>query len=743
MDPILAPLNDKQREAVQHTDGALLLLAGAGSGKTRVITHRFAYILKEKHLRLSNILAVTFTNKAASEMKNRISQLVKYDVSGAWIRTFHSMGMMILKKNPEAMGYPKEFVIYDDTDSKNLIRTIMKELQINTESFNPAGVAEKISSLKDNLISPDDFEKMRSSSFDDIAFKVFGEYERNLRKNKALDFPDLIGLPIRILSKNQDILNFYQDLWPYMMVDEFQDTNSAQYKLINLIGSKNKNICVVGDDDQSIYGWRGANVDNIYDFESRYQAKVIALEQNYRSTSVILSAANSVVSKISGRMEKKLWTEKKEGEKIRLIEVTTDRDEARMIVDQIKRFSQKYEYQDFAVFYRTNAQSRIFEESLLSENIPYKIFGGQKFYERKEIKDILAYIKQIVNPFDSASFDRIINVPKRKIGEASQIKIKQLANERNISFIEALLAADEIPQIQKNTVPVIKELGQILLELNQSMDKITPTNFVKILLDAIHYRNYILDFDQDGLDRWSNVEELINSIKEYEEGNPEAFVADFINEVTLQTSVDGLAEDQNRNYVSLMTIHNAKGLEFPVVFICGVVDGLLPHASSSFSQREMNEERRLFYVAITRAKENLFLSYPENRFNYGELMSCLPSPFLKDIPEDLLEHIFKKSSKPAGFVKNTASYRKKTLDKGDKKEIEEYEEENIPEFTGKEQAVQSLSEINQGDKIIHKRFGRGKVTFVSDKFIKVDFEEFGVQNMSGNFLANIRAVKDD
>ncbi len=362
MDPILDPLNNKQREAVLYTKGALLVLAGAGSGKTRVITHRFAYLLREKNLRLNNILSVTFTNKAAGEMKERISLLTGVDTRNAWIRTFHSMGVIIIRSNSGAIGYPRDFVIYDDTDSRNLVKTIMKDMGINPESFNPAGIAEKISSLKDSQISADEFDRIKISAFDNNTLQVYRKYESILRKNRAVDFPDLIILPIRIFEENPEILKYYRELWQYVMVDEFQDTNSSQYGLINLICGENRNICVVGDDDQSIYGWRGANVDNIYDFKDRYEAKVIALEQNYRSTEVILNAANGVVDKIPGRMEKKLWTERRSEDKIHIIETYTDREEAKVIVNIIDNQLSQRNCRDFAVFYRTNAQSRLFEE---------------------------------------------------------------------------------------------------------------------------------------------------------------------------------------------------------------------------------------------------------------------------------------------------------------------------------------------------------------------------------------------
>ncbi|MGA2143287.1 MAG: 3'-5' exonuclease, partial [Brevinematales bacterium] len=549
---------------------------------------------------------------------------------------------------------------------------------------------------------------------------VFKDYEAALRKNKAVDFPDLISLPIKIFSENEKIRTFYRELWHYLMVDEFQDTNRAQYELIRLFCPPSNNICAVGDDDQSIYGWRGANADNINEFRDSYKAKLILLEQNYRSTGVILSAAHSVVEKIQGRIDKKLWTREKSGEKITLIEALTDKEEAGRIVDLINGLLKDYDYRDFAVFYRTKAQSRLFEEELLFHNIPYRVFGGQKFYARKEVKDILSYIKLIINPFDSASFERIINVPKRKIGEATMDKIIRSTGDQNLSFIDVLLGSGEGPLVP---TPAMKELGTVLKELNESSGSITPMNFVKVLIDSVGYKEYILNFDEDGLDRWSNVEELINSIKEYENSNPEAFIQDFINDITLQASTDEMESDDGRDYVSLMTIHNAKGLEFKVVFISGVMAGLIPHSSSLFSNAELNEERRLFYVGITRARERLFLACSESRLKYGTVERCLPSPFLKDIPDEYIniDTSYTRAEEKRRPVISSDSYGEPSGFAGD--------------FHGR--VVSDISEIKTGDIVFHRMFGRGAVTFVSGKLITVKFDRSGVQNLMGNFISSI------
>ncbi len=717
-DPILAPLNEKQREAVLYTEGALLVLAGAGSGKTRVITHRFAYILREKKVKPFNILSVTFTNKAAYEMKERISKLVGYDLSNVWIRTFHSTGLMILRQNPEYISYPRDFVVYDDNDSKALITSILKELNYSKERFSPSAILNKIASLKDDNINIDEFKKSIHSNFEEVVSKVYEEYEKRLRKSKAVDFSDLIILPYKILKENQNLLEKYQNLWHYIMIDEFQDTNVSQYELVKLISEKNKNICVVGDDDQSIYSWRGARIKNIYDFKEKYNAKIIPLEQNYRSTSVILEAANKIVEKIYDRMEKKLWTDKKGGEKIKLYEAYTDKEEARWVVEKIDNLLGEYDLKDFAIFYRTNAQSRLLEEELIYKNIPYRVFGGLRFYARKEIKDILSYIKFIVNPQDWASFERLVDIPKRGVGEATINKIRRLYDE-GFSLLDILLNKYEIERINKSVLEALHNLGEIIYDLYQNKENITPANFVKILLEVIDYKNYLYKNEENPEERWENVEELINSIKIYEGSKKDATIIDYINDITLQSSSDEIGDDEERNYVSLMTIHNAKGLEFPVVFIVGTIDGLIPHSSAITSIHEMNEERRLFYVAITRAKERLFISFSDTRLSFGEVRECIPSPFLKDIPDDLIENIVRKEC-----------WKK---DISEKQQHNKQQHNMIP--------INDYNELTSGMKVFHSSFGEGEVKFASSNILKVNFEDFGIQMLSKNDISKIKVIR--
>ncbi len=747
MDSILQSLNEPQRLAVEHMDGPLLVLAGAGSGKTRVITHRYAYLLHQKRLNLQNILAVTFTNKAAGEMKERIQALTGMDTRFAWIRTFHSTGMQLLRNHSELLGYPRQFGIYDDTDSKGLVKTIMKDMNISTERFNPQSIYHSISKSKDNMIDSETFKEEADSEFSETAAKVYAEYQQRLRKNKAVDFSDLISLPIKIFKENDSIRAKYHDMWKFIMVDEFQDTNTAQYEFLKLITNKEKNICVVGDDDQSIYGWRGARIDNIYDFKDSFHATTIALEQNYRSTKVILEAANQVVRHIPDRMQKELWTERESSEKIRLLEAGRDREEAAYIAANIKDQLNTYTYKDIAVFYRTNAQSRLLEEALLQKNIPYKIFGGQKFYERKEIKDILAYINITLNPHDQVAFERIINVPKRKIGPATALKIIQYADLHGVDFIFTLQQVEQMSGMGGAVTAKIQDLGQILQELHHSFDKMSPMNFVKVLIDAIGYKDYITAFDEDGLDRWSNVEELINSIRQFEENFPDATISDFLSEVSLQATTDDLADDSSRNYVSLMTIHNAKGLEYNVVFLSGVSDGLIPHSISTNSPREKEEERRLFYVAITRAKDLLFMSFPRSRMKYGDIISSQPSPFLQDIPEELLDRevidapVVTTAPTTKGYGRTTQTNKMKSKSYEKPWKESDFNKEIKKEIKTRE--IESLESLSIGDPVYHHSFGVGKISFLSPRMIKVEFDDYGIKVLGGNMTQSLEKVVEN
>ena len=743
MDSLLQGLNDKQYSAVTADDGPVLVLAGAGSGKTRVITHRFAYLLREKRLGMENILAVTFTNKAAGEMKERIAKLTGQSTAHAWVRTFHSTGLLIIRRNPDLIGYPHNFVIYDDADSKDLAGSIMQDFHINTSIYKTGPIVNAIYRAKDNMIGPDEYERGAATEVEKVTAQVYREYEKRLREHFALDFNDLLLMPIRMFRENPRLLEFYQNLWNYMMIDEFQDTNVTQYEFMKLIVARDRNICVVGDDDQSIYGWRGAKIENIYRYERDYSPKVVPLEQNYRSTQLILDAANNVVNKIAGRMEKKLWTDRSGGDRIVLIETMRDTDEAQAVSDLVNDLLTRKSPRDIAVFYRTNSQSRALEEAFIRRRIHYKIFGGQKFYERKEIRDVIAYTRLVINPFDRQSFERIVNIPARGVGPASKTKIVQFAKLSGISYVEAIMRAEEIDGVPKEPSAKIADLGQVLFELNQSIEEITPTNFIKILLDSIDYKKYIREFDENGPERWENVEEFVNSVKTFEmseEGDGKNIV-EYINSIALQTDIDELKEEEEREYVSLMTIHNAKGLEFPVVFITGVNDGLIPHSNSRNSPEQMEEERRLFYVAITRARDNLYMSFSGSRLVYGDVIPTRPSVFLLDIPKELfdekrLTNVYAPSREKPVTARMKVTPRPQKDDSGEGKYIYAGEVKDVSPSV----SIGKMSELQSGDRVRHTTLGTGKVTYVSDKLLKVQFDKFGERTMGGNFLSSIEKI---
>ena len=732
MDSILEGLNDPQKQAVTATEGPLLVLAGAGSGKTRVITHRFAYILDQNKASINNILAVTFTNKAAGEMKERIGGLLGMDTAGAWVRTFHSTGALLMRRHPEAFGYPRDFVIYDDDDSKKLVKSVIKELNIDASAYNANSIHHTVLNAKENMLTPEEQLENATSELEKVSARIYRGYQDALQRNKAVDFTDLITIPLKMFRENPRILGYYQNQWRYIMVDEFQDTNFVQYELIKLICSEHRNVCVVGDDDQSIYGWRGATVENLYDFEKTYEPMIVPLEQNYRSTKTILEAANQVVSRIPGRMSKKLWTDRKSDQRIKLIQSDSESAESRRIVEQIIQLSKQYSYKDFAVFYRTNAQSRSLEEAFLSYRIPARVIGGQKFFERMEIKDILAYLRCIANPFDRIAFERVLSAPARGIGDTTRNKLIAFADANGLHMIEALLRTQELDNVRGATTKACKELGEILLEMNQSLEKLSPVNFVKILIDVIGYKTYITNYDETGKERWENVEQLINGITEFQKRNGGGNIIDYLNEVSLQTSTDELDAEEKRNSVSLMTIHNAKGLEFPVVFISGTVDGLIPLSNSVNSQREIDEERRVFYVAITRAKDILFITYPFMRYTYGETTMARPSPFLDDIDPGLVEHLF-----PPTESQPKAAASRELLEKQEKK-IEIDRKKSIAAIKGMK--ISGLKDLEVGDTVKHPFFGIGKVQFVSERLLEIAFDEFGKRQFGGSMVSGLEKV---
>ena len=632
-------LNPMQKEAVLHTEGPLLILAGAGSGKTRVLTHRVAYLIDEKQVNPWNILAITFTNKAAGEMRERVDQLVGFGAESIWVSTFHSTCVRILRRHIEYLGYNTNFSIYDSDDQKTLMKQVFKVMDVDTKQFKERSVLGTISSAKDKLIGPDEFLLNAGQDFRQRGIgEIYKEYQKRLRKNNALDFDDLIVKTVELFQNNSEILNYYQERFKYIMVDEYQDTNLAQFKLISLLASKYRNLCVVGDDDQSIYRFRGADIGNILSFEETFPgAKVIKLEQNYRSTQNILNAANGVIRHNRGRKDKTLWTANGEGELIRFKQFVTAREEADFVAREIR--DSVYAYQDQAVLYRTNAQSRLLEERCIFYNVPYRLVGGVNFYQRKEIKDILAYLKTIANGVDDLSVLRIINVPKRGIGATTMGKVTIFASEHGMSLYDALREARQIPGIGKAAEKIGTFIGQMeSFRARAQSEDYTIQDLIEGIMDETGYQQELeAEGEVESQTRLENIEELVNKAVSYEEDSEHSTLDEFLEQVALVADIDNMDESENR--VTLMTLHSAKGLEFPKVYLVGLEDGLFPSMMSinSDDKTDMEEERRLCYVGITRAKNELVITSARQRMVNGETRYCKPSRFLEEVPGELLE----------------------------------------------------------------------------------------------------------
>ena len=632
-------LNPMQKEAVLHTEGPLLILAGAGSGKTRVLTHRVAYLIDEKQVNPWNILAITFTNKAAGEMRERVDQLVGFGAESIWVSTFHSTCVRILRRHIEYLGYNTNFSIYDSDDQKTLMKQVFKAMDVDTKQFKERSVLGTISSAKDKLIGPDEFLLNAGQDFRQRGIgEIYKEYQKRLRKNNALDFDDLIVKTVELFQNNSEILNYYQERFKYIMVDEYQDTNLAQFKLISLLASKYRNLCVVGDDDQSIYRFRGADIGNILSFEETFPgAKVIKLEQNYRSTQNILNAANGVIRHNRGRKDKTLWTANGEGELIRFKQFVTAREEADFVAREIR--DSVYAYQDQAVLYRTNAQSRLLEERCIFYNVPYRLVGGVNFYQRKEIKDILAYLKTIANGVDDLSVLRIINVPKRGIGATTMGKVTIFASEHGMSLYDALREARQIPGIGKAAEKIGTFIGQMeSFRARAQSEDYTIQDLIEGIMDETGYQQELeAEGEVESQTRLENIEELVNKAVSYEEDSEHSTLDEFLEQVALVADIDNMDESENR--VTLMTLHSAKGLEFPKVYLVGMEDGLFPGMMSinSDDKTDMEEERRLCYVGITRAKNELVITSARQRMVNGETRYCKPSRFLEEVPGELLE----------------------------------------------------------------------------------------------------------
>lgn len=656
---IVNKLNPSQQEAVLTTEGPLLVLAGAGSGKTRVLTHRIAYLLAEKGIEPSRILAITFTNKAAQEMKERLNQLVGADLRHLWVSTFHAACVRILRKEIAALGYQPNFVIYDTNDQLTLIKNCLADLNIDDKKFPPRSILNVISNAKNMLWDPDRLQDMADNFFQAKAADVYRHYQKRLKELNALDFDDLLMLTVNLFRQYPQVLRYYQQKFQYILVDEYQDTNHAQYMLVKLLAAEHRNICVVGDPDQSIYGWRGANIQNIMDFEEDYpDAKVVKLEQNYRSTQVILEAANAVIANNTSRKPKKLWTDKQGGALITSFEGEDEHHEAHFVAGEIYRQHQEKgrPYKDFAVLYRTNAQSRVLEETFIKNGIPYEIFGGIKFYERKEIKDILAYLRVLANPADALSLARIINVPKRGIGEASWLKLLDYAQEQGCTVFDAVVNAGEIPDLAKRSLNAIEKFGAMMMSFKEKVDKISLTDLAELILKETGYLEELKrENTPEAQTRLENLQEFLSVTHDYDKYSEEKTLDGFLAQISLVTDLDSYAEEDDR--VVLMTLHTAKGLEFPVVFLTGMEEGVFPHNRSMLDDNELEEERRLCYVGITRAEEELYLTRAWQRTLYGNTVYNPPSRFLAEIPEDLIVEGEKAAHKPRAKSPSTAELR--------------------------------------------------------------------------------------
>lgn len=704
---ILEKLNDRQRKAAEKIEGALLILAGAGSGKTRTITYRIAHMIQELGISPYKILAVTFTNKAAKEMKERVEDLIGEDGKRTMVSTFHSFGVRLLRTYGDRLGYGANFTIYDADDQKRVVKGIMKELTVKDKNLTEGMAVSLISKLKEEEVSADDYEKSENKYNMNavVVAEIYRRYNLTLKKNNGMDFSDILINTAKLLEI-PDILNKVQDKFRYIMVDEYQDTNNIQYKIINKIAGKYGNLCVVGDENQSIYGFRGANIQNILDFEKDYpNAEVVKLEENYRSTSVILDAANAVISNNSSARDKKLWTKKTTGEKITLLQCNDGRQEVNIIIEEIiKGKNQGKKYRDFTILYRTNAQSRLFEEGFLRFNIPYKIFGGMQFYQRAEIKDIVAYLAVINNSKDSLNLSRILNVPKRKIGDKSLEKINEFASVNGLTLFEALGRANEIETLTANMKIVLEEFHKMMMELIEMSESEPVSELFDKVIKSIKYFDYLESNYEDSENRISNIEELRNSITEMEKIIETLTLREYLENISLVSATDNLEEE--KDYVKLMTIHNSKGLEFPTVFLVGTEDEVFPGKKADFEPRELEEERRLCYVAITRAEDKLYISYAASRFMYGEESFRTKSRFISELPENLLE------SNIESQFKREAINPTKTPVKHQFKKMITMEDLNK---TYKEYPY------SVGEKVMHKKFGLGVVRGVSDKKVEIDF----------------------
>ena len=734
-------LNPQQYQAVCHYEGPLLILAGAGSGKTRVLTHRVAWLIEEKNVNPWNIMAITFTNKAAGEMRDRVEAMLGGALGGVWVATFHSTCVRILRRYIDRIGFENNFTIYDSEDQKSVIKEVCKRLQIDTKLYRERFFMAEISAAKDEMLSPVDYAlKAQGDQRMQKVAEVYKEYQRQLFDNNALDFDDLICRTVELFQSCPEVLEQYQERFRFIMVDEYQDTNTAQFKLVSLLAAKYRNLCVVGDDDQSIYRFRGANIGNILNFEQFFpDAEVIRLEQNYRSTQNILNAANAVISHNKGRKEKTLWTDNGEGEKIRFRQFMNSFEEAEYVAGIIsqKVGAGKWKYGDCAILYRINAQSRMFEEKFLYANVPYKIVGGVNFYSRKEIKDVIAYLKTIANGKDDLAVRRIINVPKRGIGATTISRVQDYATEHGASFYDALRVAETIPGIGKS-VAKLQAFVQMIQVLRTKQEFYKVKSLIEDILEQTGYMKELqAEGTDEALDRMANVDELLNKAALYDEKTENPTLDGFLEEVALVADIDNLEEDAD--HVVMMTLHSAKGLEFPVVFMVGMEDGVFPSyiSISSEDESELEEERRLCYVGITRARTNLFLTSAKQRMVRGEIHYNRVSRFVDDIPEEFMAEnerakIPQKEKKDLPETKAHAAYRQ--MRENFKTKIMAQQQFEVKKADG-------LS-YNVGDRVRHIKFGNGTVTNIAeggrDYEVTVNFDRVGVKKMFASFAKLVK-----
>ncbi len=737
---LLAGLNPQQRQAVQTTEGPLLVIAGAGSGKTRVLTHRVAYLIAEKNINPWNILAITFTNKAATEMRTRVNQIVGEDAAEIWVSTFHALCMRILRRNAGEIGYDRSFTVAGASEQRTLIKHIMSDLNIDPKRYDPRGVLGAISNAKNDMLTPEEYAAKAVGPFQDVVAKVYREYQEGLRTNQAMDFDDLIMKTIQLFKQSPDTLAYYQRKFQYIHVDEYQDTNQAQYELVAMLAKANRNLCVVGDADQSIYGWRGANMQNILDFEADYpDATTIKLEQNYRSTKTILAAANAVIKNNTNRKEKALWTDNASGDKIKYYRADNANDEAYYVIKNINRERQEHgrHYRDFAVLYRTNAQSRTMEEALMKANVPYKIVGAHKFYERKEIADVLAYLRLATNPDDSLSFERVVNEPKRGIGAGTLDKLQAFAETNQLSLLAAAESAPLIEGITSRIANRLLAFARMMRAFKDAEQTTTVTELTKRILDETGYMDALRANKELNESRIENVNEFLTVTQDFdrqwqpEDEDADRFV-DFLADLALVSAQD---EIEDADEVTLMTLHAAKGLEYPVVFMIGMEEGLFPLSRAAEDHDELEEERRLAYVGITRAQEELFLTNAFSRMLYGRRQANIPSRFIEEIDDDLVQ--------PAN---PTLTQRSQQLDEahlpfGNRPHPAPYKKPVYKQPAGTVERPQGTGADKQawkvGDLVMHKKWGQGAVVKVNgsgeDLELDIAFKEQGIKRLLAAF----------